>query len=166
MDIALVAIAAFDKARLFRDCQPDARMAQSPFPPVASHFPLGDHFGFRGIRRHCILLLASAEPIVAKAGGKGKGEDASSIVLDLFDLRSMRAFVKLENLNRKRVCGAHHFAFVDDFVDIVRNSAATVRPSRINFSVNLATSDGLAINLIASARIHCASCLKVRSSYS
>ena len=58
----LVAIAAFDKAGVVRNGQPNARMAQSALTPIAGHFPCGDGLGLGGGARHVWNLWSELAP--------------------------------------------------------------------------------------------------------
>ena len=58
----LVAIAAFDKAAVVRNGQPNARMAQSALTPIAGHFPCGDGLGLGGGARHVWNLWYELAP--------------------------------------------------------------------------------------------------------
>ena len=47
-----VAVAAFNKACIFRDLQPDAGVAEGTCPAVTGDFPMRDGLGLGGMQRH------------------------------------------------------------------------------------------------------------------
>ena len=55
MDIALVAIAAFDIALVFGNRQPDPGMARRA-ASITSDLPFGHNLGFGGVDRHAAFL--------------------------------------------------------------------------------------------------------------
>ena len=69
----LVAIAAFDKAGIFWDGQPDAGMAQRTFAAIAGHFPMGYDLGFGGFHGHRSYPdLRTNSAFISGAAGYGK----------------------------------------------------------------------------------------------
>ena len=55
-DESFVAIAAFDKAGVSRNAQPNARMAQAAHAAVTGDFPRGDSLGFWRFECHGLRL--------------------------------------------------------------------------------------------------------------
>ena len=52
MHVALVAIPTLDPPGIFRNLEPDTRMAKRPFATVTGDAPLIDYFGFRSFGGH------------------------------------------------------------------------------------------------------------------